>query len=115
MSFVIKAEKVSDRVNVLRVVGRITGGGAAEFTTEMKRLVQPDVGIILDLSELQYIDSSGVSTIVVSYMDAQRVGATVVLAAVPERIRSILKLTRLESIFTIYETVDQARLALAPA
>ena len=63
--------------------------------------------VIVDLSEVSYIDSSGVASLVEALQAAKKNGSQFALAAVSEPTRRVLELARLDKVFTLYETVDE--------
>ena len=67
--------------------------------------------LIVDLGEVQYMDSSGVGTLVDLYRRVHGYGGQLILAAVQPRVRSVLEITQVVQFFTIYESVDEARQA----
>ena len=67
--------------------------------------------IILDLSEVGYIDSSGVGTIVELKRRVMRHKHNVILVGLQERVRSLFEITRLDKFFDIAATIDEARQA----
>ena len=62
--------------------------------------------VIVDLSEVSYIDSSGVASLVEALQAAKKNGSRFALAAVSEPTRRVLELARLDKVFTLYDTVD---------
>lgn len=65
--------------------------------------------LILVLSQVQYIDSSGVGTLVEIYRRLKRENRKLILVAPAERVRSVLEITRLDQYFTIVDTPAQAK------
>lgn len=64
--------------------------------------------VIVDLSGVTYIDSSGVASLVEALQAAKKNGSQLSLAAVSEPTRRVLELARLDRVFTIYSSVDEA-------
>ena len=64
--------------------------------------------LIVDLSEVTYIDSSGVASLVEALQAAKKNGSQFALAAVSEPTRRVLELARLDKVFTLYDAVDEA-------
>ncbi len=58
----------------------------------------------VDLSQVDYIDSSGIATLVEALQLAKDNGTALVLAAVSTQAQRVLKLARLDKVFTILET-----------
>ena len=67
--------------------------------------------VIVDLGEVQYMDSSGVATLVEGMQIATRSGTKFILTGLQERVRSIFEIARLDMVFTITsdrETAERA-------
>ena len=63
--------------------------------------------VIVDLSAVSYIDSSGVASLVEALQAAKKSGGIFILAATSEPIRRVLELARLDKVFTLVESVDE--------
>lgn len=63
--------------------------------------------VIVDLSEVSYIDSSGVASLVEALQAAKKNGSQFSLAAASEPTRRVLELARLDKVFTMYNSVDE--------
>lgn len=64
--------------------------------------------ILVDMSAVSYIDSSGVASLVESLQRARKEGMDFALAAVSEAALRVLQLARLDKVFTIHASVDDA-------
>lgn len=65
-------------------------------------------GLILDLSEVPYVDSAGLGSILGAYVSRQRGGRKLALVGVSDRVRSVFQLTRVEQFFRFYASVPAA-------
>jgi anti-sigma B factor antagonist len=64
--------------------------------------------LVLDLSCVERIDSAGLGELVVLYMWAQAKGSSIKLAAPDRRLRRLLELTNLASVFPVHSTLEEA-------
>ena len=64
--------------------------------------------IIVDLAAVPYMDSSGVATLIEALQLSKRAEINFALCSLSKGVRSIIELARLDQIFTIYESVEQA-------
>lgn len=62
--------------------------------------------LLVDLSQVTYIDSSGVAALVESFQSARKGGTTFALAAVSDATMRVLRLARLDKVFTIFASVE---------
>ncbi len=65
--------------------------------------------IIIDLSETQYMNSTGLSILINIFTQTRSKGGEVVLTNIPEKINKLLIITKLNSIFNIEDTVEDAK------
>ena len=63
--------------------------------------------VIVDLSGVSYIDSSGVASLVEAFQGARRGGSRFGLAAVSESALRVLRLARLDRVFPIHASVEE--------
>ncbi|MBP7216144.1 MAG: STAS domain-containing protein [Candidatus Omnitrophica bacterium] len=64
--------------------------------------------IVFNLEKLDYIDSSGLAALVEFSIDLKAIQGVMILASLPPKIRSIFGITKLEKMFTICETEEEA-------
>src|SRR5207244_8289538 len=62
--------------------------------------------VILDLSDVPYIDSTALGALVAAYVSRQNAGRRIVLSGVSERVLRTLKITNVESLFLKYQTYN---------
>ncbi|KAF0113814.1 MAG: anti-anti-sigma regulatory factor [Rhodospirillaceae bacterium] len=90
-----------------------------QTSPEVRRLLLDHLAqgrnLVVDLSGVSYIDSSGVASLVEGYQVARKGGRRFVLAQVGPAVLRVLQLARLDRVFTILSTVDEgvAELTLA--
>lgn len=65
-------------------------------------------GVLVDMSEVSYIDSSGVASLVESLQAAKSEGGAFALVSVSESAMRVLELARLDKVFPIFDTVEAA-------
>jgi anti-sigma B factor antagonist len=63
--------------------------------------------VLVDLSSVTYIDSSGVASLVEALQSAKRNGGKFALVAASDPTRRVLELARLDKVFTMYATVEE--------
>jgi anti-sigma B factor antagonist len=86
-------------VTTVRCSGRLTAEVAASFKNEVKKLIPETKHIVLDLTDLSYMDSAGLGTLVGIYVSAKRAGCELQLINFNKRVRELLGLTHLLSVF----------------
>ncbi len=63
--------------------------------------------VIVDLSGVQYVDSSGIASLVEGLQEAKKIDARFVLAGLNEAPRHVLELTRLLAVFEIADSAEE--------
>jgi anti-sigma B factor antagonist len=64
--------------------------------------------VIVDLSGVSYMDSSGIATLVEALQLTRKHSGSLVIAGLSERVREVFELARLESVFQLAASVDEA-------
>ena len=94
---------------ILDCSGKIVfGDETTALRDRVKELLEQSKQVVLNLARVNYIDSSGVGTLVGVYASAQAAGATIKLAGLVGRVKDVLVITRLGSIFETHETAEDA-------
>jgi anti-anti-sigma factor len=108
MNFEIK--RVDDitvfKLNEKRLDTNISGLVKGEFTLLLK--VEGVNKLIVDLSEVETCDSSGLSAILVANRILHTNNGSMRLAAPSEKVYSLIKITQLDRVLPVCETVDEA-------
>jgi anti-sigma B factor antagonist len=84
---------------IVHGVGQITSATSDLLQSTIRGLIPGAKRIVLDLAEVNYIDSSGLGALVSVYMAASRAQCDLELANPKPRIRDLFKMTRLASVF----------------
>ena len=104
MSVKMTARQVGD-VTVVDAVGRITlGDGASTFRDTVRDLAAAgQKKLLLNLAEVSYIDSSGIGEMVSVYTTVSGQGGQVKLLNLNKRVKDLLQITKLYTIFEVFE------------
>jgi anti-sigma B factor antagonist len=96
------ARRMADVV-IVDIAGRITtGNSCVAFRNEVQRLMEQGTKkILLNLSEVVYVDSSGLGELVRSFTSLRGLGGEMKLVNPHPRVRELLELTRLSTVFDI--------------
>jgi anti-sigma B factor antagonist len=85
------------------------GNDALAFSSKLYELCNTDVKyIILDLSNVELMNSSGLGMLVSGLSTLKKYNISLLLTNLPAKVSSLLKMTHLNEILNIYETVDSA-------
>lgn len=104
----VKTEKRDDAV-IVEPHGDIDLTASPSLRYELKRVqAERPPRLVVDLGHVSYMDSSGVATLVEAMQTARRDRTRMVLCAMQDRVRSIFEIAKLDTVFTITTTVDDA-------
>ena len=106
-----------DGVLVLDLEGRIVLGEESSALRDKVRslLNEGKKAIILNLSNVSFIDSSGLGALVASHSSAKAAGATVRLCNVGSKFHELLQITKLYTVFDVSDTEADALRAMTKA
>ncbi len=92
------------------VIVALEGDVDLQSSPEARKVLLECVGrkkpVLVDLSGVGYIDSSGVASLVESLQTARKSGSNLILVAVSEGALRVLQLARLDKVFTICDSVE---------
>lgn len=101
--------RVADGITIVSCHGRIIFGEESGALREaLKQVLTSTREIVLNLSGVNYIDSGGLGTLVGVYSSARSNGADIKLAGLGQRLRDVLQITKLVTVFEVYDTEQQA-------
>lgn len=91
---------------VIRVNGPLTMTSLLDFQTVVRAEKAPVV--ILDLSQVSYIDSAGLGSVVNAHISCINAGRHLALVGISDRVRTLFRIARLEHVLDIFPTMDEA-------
>jgi anti-sigma B factor antagonist len=94
---------------VLEVAGEIDVYTAPQLRERLIALVDDGARlVIVDLSRVDFLDSTGLGVLVGGLKRLRSVGGELVLVCSHERLLKIFRITGLDRVFTLYASVDEA-------
>jgi len=95
-----------DGVSVVELVGSIVlGEESTSFREKLKSMVaEGKKKIVLNMSEIKYIDSAGLGALVAAHIGAKNQGASVRLCHLGKKFHEVMQITKLLTVFDVYET-----------
>jgi anti-sigma B factor antagonist len=104
MSAKLNTRQVGD-VTVIDISGRITlGEGSSVIRDAVRELAAAgNKKILLNLGDVTYIDSSGIGELVSGYTTVTNAGGTLKLLGLTRRVKDLLQITKLYTVFDVHE------------
>jgi anti-sigma B factor antagonist len=111
--FEVESEELEDGIRAVTVRGELDMNTAPELERKLDdALASSEASIMLDLSECEFIDSTGIALIVRAWQRLDRNGngggGQLVLCCINHQVRRLLKITGVESSISMHEQRDAA-------
>jgi len=95
----------------LRLTGPLVISNLFEFQAKVR--ADQSTRLIVDFTNVPYVDSAGIGALVGAYVTNQKTGRTLALVGVNERVFNALKVTHVENFFRFFDTLEAAKQTLA--
>ena len=95
-----------DGASVLALDGRVVLGAEGDaLREELQKLVaEGKKKIVLNMNNIEYIDSAGLGTLVAAHLNAKSKGAALKLCHLGSKLQEVLQITRLSTVFCVCNT-----------
>jgi anti-sigma B factor antagonist len=111
--YTLTAMTLPDAPNVLPLEGEIDLHVSPRVTAALGAMIeQKPERLVVDLSKVSYIDSSGLAVLIEGMQNVEAYGGKFVLAGLQDKVRPIFEMARLDQVFIIFPHVDAALAAV---
>jgi anti-sigma B factor antagonist len=93
---------------IVELRGEIDLESSPKARQVLLKVVDQGKPILVELSGVSYMDSSGIASLVEAYQKAKKKGAEFALVNVNPSVLRVLNLARLDKVFTFYENLESA-------
>jgi anti-anti-sigma factor len=112
----VESEQREDGIHVISVRGELDMNTAPELEAEIDRVpVGESVAVMLDLSDCEFIDSTGIALIVRTWQRVDGGRGRLVLCCVNRQVRRLLEITGVEASISMHEQREAALAELQTA
>src|SRR3954466_6172235 len=105
---------ISEKLDDYTLV-RVRGEVDLSWSQQVRRAILDALGagnkVGVDLSQVSYIDSSGIAALVEGFQNARSKGTKFALVAASSAVMSVLQLARLDKVFPLFASIEAARAA----
>jgi anti-sigma B factor antagonist len=108
-SLILEKQPAAGDSLIIRLIGKLSFENAPRFITTLRP--EPAAHLILDMSGLSFLDSTGVGALAALFVSRRSKGKTLALAALTVQGAAVLQVTGLLKLLPVYPSVEQA---LAP-
>jgi anti-sigma B factor antagonist len=104
------SERLAGDISIIDVQGRIQfGDGAEDCGTALNAVIEAGrVKLIINLAEVPYVDSAGISELVRAYVSVGKRGGRLKLLRITRRVRELLSMTKLLTVFESFDSEEEA-------
>jgi len=97
-------------ISILALEGKIMGGPeAGEINDQIHQMIdQRRTKIIIDMTKVEWMNSSGLGILIGAITTLKNNNGDLSLVNVSERVQNLLKITKLNDVFSIYPDLDSA-------
>ena len=109
------SQSIVDGSAVLAISGEVDVYSAPAFRERIVHLLDADPALVIDLTGLDFIDSTGLGVLVAGRNRALEHGGAMTFVCTAERVLKLLRITGLDSVFAVHADVEQAVAGLRAA
>lgn len=103
------ASREREGIKILDLSGKLTVGGASDLREKVTaETAAGSLQQLLNLKDVEYIDSTGLGAMVICHMAVQKAGGTLKLVNLNRRNLELVLLTKLSTVFQIYNEEQEA-------
>jgi anti-sigma B factor antagonist len=102
-------DKQINNMILIKLAGRLNSLFVKQFKNKINSLIKnQQVYVVFGLSEVTFMDSSGLGGLVASLRSIGQAGGDIKIASLLPRVRALFELTRLHQVFEIFNDADTA-------
>jgi len=96
--------------SICRIEGEVNINTSGELRKFCSAIIDRKIPtIVFDMSNVPYIDSSGLATLVEMLQRLKRQGGSLKLAGLQKKVRDLFEVTKLEKLFEIFDSLEKAK------
>jgi len=103
------SQKQNNDVTILDINGDIDINSSPEMREAFENIANAKtMKVVINLNEVSYVDSSGLATLVEMLKKTRSYGGKMRLASLAPKVKSLFEITKLEKLFDIFDTEEDA-------
>jgi anti-anti-sigma factor len=107
---VIASDGAREGQRLLQLKGSLNLHTVFTFQDAVRKETSP--ALVLDFSEVDYIDSAGLGALVAVYVGAQKTTRKLAFAGMNQQVKTLIEMTHVSQLFKTYPTIKDAEAAL---
>lgn len=110
----IQTHRKENGIDIVTITGRLVAADVPEARESLKKIVENGTGkLVVDLSGVNFIDSSGLSVLISAFKQIRHRGGRMLISGISSNVQTLLELTRLNEIFERFASTEAALKAMA--
>ena len=111
----IAVQRMGDVAVAMIPVEDLDAANAADLKRDMAPVIEANMKVVLDLSRLRFVDSSGLGAFISFLRKLNAKGGDLKLCRMSKPVRAVFELVRMHRVFDIFATPEEASRAFAKA
>ena len=104
------SREVDNGIFICKIEGEINIDNSHQLRTVFDELIKDEANkVIIDFSPLNYIDSSGLATLIEMFQRLKKIGGDLRICGLNSTVKSVFEITKLNTLFAIYDKIEDAR------
>jgi len=104
----ISSDRMGDVAVAIMPMEELDASNAGKFKDDIAPVLEAHTKLVLDLSRLRFVDSSGLGAFISCLRKVNAKGGELKLCGMSKRIRAVFELVRMHRIFDIRDTKEEA-------
>lgn len=97
-----------DNIGIIKIKGRIDASNHFTLESEFKSHFKMAINNIIDLTDVEFIDSTGLGSLVICLKYSHDNGGVLKLCGLYKKVKMVFNITKANKIFEIYDSIDAA-------
>ena len=100
--------KKDNDIGIIKISGRLVVSNARDFKESINRYIEQSRFLILDLTDMEYIDSLGLGSLINCYKSVTENDGDLYIAGLQSKPKTLFQITKAYLIFSVFDTVEEA-------
>ena len=94
---------------IIAVKGKMDAVSAPEFETKMNECISQGIlHFVIDFSELVYISSGGLRSILLTGKELKKCNGKMVMSSINDKVKNVFEISGFTTLFEVYDSVNEA-------
>jgi anti-sigma B factor antagonist len=100
--------RIQDGIGIVKIIGRLVAANANDFKESFSMLAAESRYLILDLAEMEYIDSLGLGSLISLFKQITEADGDMCIANLQSKPKILFQITKVHLIFNVYDSLEEA-------